>query len=101
MYLERPLNDLLIKNIPFAWNPDAQAAFDLLKKRFIEEPVLMMPDMDCLFQIKSDAFKHASGAVLFQTDYEEKCHPVTFIFKSFTPAEQNYETYDRELLAII
>ena len=99
--LARPLNDLLKKNITFAWNPEAQKAFDLLKKRFTEEPVLMMPDMDRPFQIESDASKHASGAVLSQTDHEGKRHPVAFISKSFTPAERNYEIYDRELLAII
>jgi hypothetical protein len=39
-----------------------------MKKRFTEEPVLMMPDQTKSFQIECDASKWASGAVLTQLD---------------------------------
>ena len=42
--LAMPLNNLLKKNIEFNWTEECQKAFDSLKKRFTEEPVLMMPD---------------------------------------------------------
>ena len=45
--------------------------------------------------------KYASGAVLTQLDSNGDQHPCTFISETFSPAERNYEIYNRELLAII
>ena len=99
--IARPLNDLLKKDKTFDWTDECQQSFDDLKSRFTEEPVLMMPDHSRLFQIEADASKYASGAVLTQCDVNGDQHPVAFISKTFSPAERNYEIYDRELLAII
>ena len=99
--LAKPLNDLLKKDRKFDWTEDCQKAFNDLKKRFTEEPVLMMPDHSKPFQIESDASKYATGAVLTQLDSNGDRHPVAFISKTLSPTERNYEIYDRELLAII
>ena len=99
--LAKPLNDLLKKDQKFEWTEECQRAFDDLKKRFTEEPVLMMPDQTRPFQIETDASKYATGAVLTQLDSNGDRHPISFISKTFSPAERNYEIYDRELLAII
>ena len=96
-----PLNDLLKKDQKFEWTEECQRAFDDLKKRFTEEPVLMMPDQTWPFQIETDALKYATGAVLTQLDLNGDRHPISFISKTLSPAERNYEIYDRELLAII
>ena len=66
--LAKPLNDLLKKDNKFEWTSDCQKAFDELKKCFTEEPVLMMPDHTRPFQIETNAFKYAIGAVLTQLD---------------------------------
>ena len=60
-----------------------------------------MPDHTKPFQIKCDASKYASGAVLTQLDSNRDWHPCAFISKTFSPTERNYEIYDWELLAII
>ena len=99
--LARPLNDLLKKDIKFEWTTEHQNSFDTLKKRFTEEPVLMMPDQSRPFQIEADASKYATGAVLTQTDSNGDRHPVAFISRTLSPTERNYEIYDRELLSII
>jgi hypothetical protein len=80
---------------------ECQQAFDQLKKRFTEEPVLMMPDQTRPFQIETDASKYTTGAVLTQIGANGDWHPKSFISKTLSPAERNYEIYDRELLAII
>jgi hypothetical protein len=67
----------------------------------MEEPVLMMPDKTKPFQIESDASKYATGAVLTQLDSNGDRHPISFISKSLSPTERNYDIYDRELLGII
>jgi hypothetical protein len=99
--LARPLNDLTKKDKKFEWTNECQDAFDTLKKKFTEEPVLMIPDHSRPFQIESDASKVATGAVLTQLDSNGDRHPCSFISKTFSPTERNYEIYDRELLGII
>ena len=76
-------------------------AFNELKQRFTEEPVLIMPDHSKPFQIEANASKYASGAVLTQCDANGDQHPIAFISKTFSPTKRNYEIYDQELLAII
>jgi len=99
--ITRLLNDLLLKDKLFLWTPEAQEAFDELKQRFTQAPVLMLPDPNRPFQIESDASKAAYGAVLTQEDENGARHPCAFLSKSFTPPERNYEIYDHELLGII
>src|ERR1700759_4491979 len=43
-YLEiaRPLNNLTKKDIKFEWVEECQKAFNMLKEKFLEEPVLKM-----------------------------------------------------------
>ena len=60
-----------------------------------------MPDQSKLFQIKSDASKVATGAVLTQLDLNGDQHPVAFMSKMLTDTERKYKIYDRELLGII
>ena len=64
--LTAPLNTLLKKTKKYKWTPERQKAFDTLKEQFMEAPVLYMPDQMKPFILKTDALKHASGAVLRQ-----------------------------------
>ena len=43
----------------------------------------------------------AARAVLLQTDDNGDHHPCAYFSKTFTPAKQNYDIYDQELLAVI
>jgi RNase H-like domain found in reverse transcriptase len=89
------------KDKQFEWTEDCQKAFDTLKQRFTEEPVLLMPDHSQPFQLESNASKYLTGAVLTQTDSNGEQHPVAFLSKTFNDTERNYEIYDRELLGIV
>jgi RNase H-like domain found in reverse transcriptase/Reverse transcriptase (RNA-dependent DNA polymerase) len=99
--LAQPLNDLTKKDKKFEWSTECQEAFDTMKKRFTEEPVLLMPDQLKPFQIKSDTSKVATGTVLTQLDSNGNRHPVAFLSKTFSETERKYKIYDRELLGII
>jgi hypothetical protein len=72
-----------------------------LKEKFLEEPVLQMPDPTKEFIIETDASKWATGAVLEQIGPDGELHPCGYISHTFTAAEWNYQIYDRELLAVI
>ena len=96
-----PLTALTRKDIQFKWTKECDKAFEELKERFLEEPILKMPDPDKQFIVETDASKWATGAVLKQIGDDGEFHPCGFISHTLTPAERNYQIYDRELLAVI
>ena len=93
-HLAHTINDLLKKDKKFIWSKESQALFDLLKKQFTEEPVLMMPDHVRPFQIQSSLF--ATGGILTQMDTNGDCHPCAYLSGSLTKEQRNYDTGDRE-----
>ena len=96
-----PLNALTKKGQPFVWTAAAQQAFDTLKRKVMEEPVLLHPILTQPFKLEADASGFAIGAVLMQKGDNDKRHPVGFYSTTLMPAERNYDIYDLELLAIV
>ena len=99
--IAHPLIDPTKKNLPWNWIPSQQQAFDHLKCLFLSEPVLHIPNLSSPFAVATNASKYMSGAILLQTDSNGKWHPCSYLSQSFSPAEQNYNIYDCELLAVI
>src|SRR5579864_3940316 len=99
--ISKPLTELTKKNEPFVWTKERNEAFETLKEKFMEEPVLMMPDPTKQFILETDASKVACGAVLKQYHSDGELHPCGYISHTFTPTEKNYNVYDRELKAVI
>jgi hypothetical protein len=99
--IAKPMNELTKKTKVFEWSQECQTAFDNLKKKFLEKPVLVVPNPSEPFYVESDTSKWATGAVLRQRDTNGDLKPCSYISHSFTPTERNYDIYDRELLGII
>lgn len=94
------LTKLTKKTVPFQWDAECQRAFDTLKEKFLEEPVLIMPDPMKLFILETDASDWAVGTVLRQRGSDGELHPCGYISHRLSDTEQRYQVYDRELLAI-
>ncbi|KAF2891999.1 hypothetical protein ILUMI_14174, partial [Ignelater luminosus] len=74
--------------------------FDQLKKAVISPPILQQADESLPFKIRTDASGYALGAVLLQGEgHEEK--PIEYASRLMTPAERNYDTTQREALAVV
>jgi RNase H-like domain found in reverse transcriptase len=97
-HLAHPLHDLLKKDKKFVWSEECQESFDQLKRRFIKEPVLMMPDHSKPFQIQVNSSLFVTGEILTQMDTNRDRHPCVYLSKSLTKEQRNYNTGDRELL---
>jgi len=95
------INQLVKKNTKFIWTEEAQKAFDKLKKKFEEKPILITPDLTKPFEIFADASNYATGAVLTQRDDNGVQHPCFFYSKPLSPVEKRYHTSEQEFLAII
>jgi len=99
--LARPLIDLTKKGIVFAWSDVCDHAFKTLKQIFMSAPVLRNPDPTRQFTIATDASLVATRGVLLQNNENGASHPCGYLSQSLSSAEQNYEIYDSELLAVM
>ncbi|MGL5583251.1 MAG: reverse transcriptase/ribonuclease H family protein, partial [Cetobacterium sp.] len=100
--LSSPLTSLL-RNRPksLSWDDTATNAFHQLKLAFKSAPILVHPDPNRQFIVEVDASSTGVGAVLSQRQGNpSRLHPCAFYSKKLSPAEQNYDIGNRELLAI-
>jgi hypothetical protein len=96
-----PLNLFTKKDTIFNWSPECEAAFQDLKQWFVSAPVLAHYHADREMFVETDASDYAVAAILSQIDPSDNfLHPLAYFSRSMTPAELNYEIYDKELLAI-
>nr|GEX61963.1 hypothetical protein [Tanacetum cinerariifolium] len=73
--IARPMTHLLEKHTPFVFSKDCIDAFETLKKKLTEAPILVVPDWNLLFELMCDASDFAIGAVLGQLYAFEKFRP--------------------------
>jgi hypothetical protein len=99
--LATPLSALTKKDTPFLWTIQTEAAFQALKQAFNTAPILQHSDPEKTIIVETDASNYVSAGILSQHDDTGKLHPVAFYSRKHTPAECNYEIYDKELLAVI
>ncbi|GKA53450.1 reverse transcriptase domain-containing protein [Tanacetum coccineum] len=94
------MTHLLEKNTPFIFSQDCILAFQTLKKKLTEAPILIAPNWDEPFEIMCDASDYAIGAVLGQR-IEKHFRPIHYASKTMTEAETNYTTTEKEMLAVV
>ncbi|GJZ67836.1 reverse transcriptase domain-containing protein [Tanacetum coccineum] len=94
------MTHLLEKNTPFIFLEDCILAFQTLKKKLTEAPILIAPNWDQPFEIMCDASDYAIGAVLGQR-IEKHFRPIHYASKTMTEAETNYTTTEKEMLAVV
>jgi len=81
---------------PFKWTTKAENNFQLLKRKIIEQLVLVLPDFGKPFQVKCDASGVAIGVVLSQED-----KPVAYFSEKLNDAKHKYSSCDKEFYAIV
>ncbi|GJV04100.1 reverse transcriptase domain-containing protein [Tanacetum coccineum] len=98
--ISRPMTHLLEKNTPFIFSEECIQAFQTLKKKLTEAPILIAPNWDQPFELMCDASDYAIGAVLGQR-IEKNFRPIHYASKTMTEAETNYTTTEKEMLAVV
>jgi hypothetical protein len=83
------------------WTRDAELAFRKLKKACTEAPILRHFNLQKPIILQTDANGFAIAGFLNQYDRFWILRPVNFYSRKGYPAEQNYDTSDRELLAAV
>ena len=96
-----PLTELIRKDQKFKWSPEAQKAFNELKKRFTSQSILMSFNPEKPITLETDASDRAIRAYISQSDDKGCLRPVAFYSRKFSSAEMSYEIHNKELLAIV
>jgi hypothetical protein len=99
--IARPLHDLTKKDVPWQWHAEQQHAFNTLKEKFCQEPILKVYDPNLETRIEVDASGFATGGILSQKYPDGLWHPIAYRSSSMSKEERNYEIYDREMLGCI
>ncbi|XP_070141622.1 uncharacterized protein [Drosophila kikkawai] len=95
-----PISTLLRKGRKWSWDTEQEQAFETLKTRLTEAPVLACPDFTQKFSLQTDASDHGLGAVLLQSiDGVERV--IAYASQRLTRAEENYSVTEKECLAIV
>ncbi|GJX75348.1 reverse transcriptase domain-containing protein [Tanacetum coccineum] len=98
--IARPMTHLLEKETPFVFSKDCIDAFQTLKKKLTEAPILVVPDWNLPFELMCDASDFAIGAVLGQRR-SKHFQPIHYASKTMTEAQIHYTTTEKEMLAVV
>ncbi|GBL65388.1 Retrovirus-related Pol polyprotein from transposon 17.6, partial [Araneus ventricosus] len=99
--IAKPLSDLIRSDNPFVFEQSQIEAFEKLKKLLTESPVLSIFQQGKTTELHTDASQQGYGAVLLQEAEDGKLHPVQYMSKKTTPAEEKYSSYELEVLAVV
>ncbi|GKB26627.1 putative reverse transcriptase domain-containing protein [Tanacetum coccineum] len=94
--ISKSLTELTQKNKKYIWGDDQESAFQLLKQKLCETPILALPEGNNDFVVYCDASHQGLGAVLMQ---REKV--IAYASRQLKPHEENYTTHDLELGAVV
>nr|GEX49529.1 reverse transcriptase domain-containing protein [Tanacetum cinerariifolium] len=98
--ISRPMTHLLEKETPFVFSKECIDAFNTLKKKLTEAPILVVPDWNLPFELMCDASDYAIGAVLRQRK-SKHFQPIHYASKTMTEAQIHYTTTEKEMLSVV
>ena len=99
--IAKPLSDLLKKNVPFRIGLEQIQAFETLKKKLNDAPILSIFDPKDETELHCDASSLGFGAILLQRKSDNNFHPIFYYSKRTTEPESKYHSFELETLAII
>ena len=85
-----------MKQGEFIWTKAATKAFNEVKQKMTEAPIIRLLDFTKPFEVECDASSIGIGGVLSQEH-----HPIAYFSEKLNDAKQKYSTYDKEFYAII
>jgi len=95
-----PLTQLTQKDAPWNFSEDCQHYFNALKHAFTTAPILthFIPDTPII--VETDTSDYAVAGILSITCTNREICPVAYYSQTLTSPELNYDTHNKELLAI-
>ena len=94
------LTHLIQKDIPWNFDSSCCDAFNSLKKAFTSAPIFTCWISDVQLIMETDTSDYALATIHSIMNKDNEVHLVAFHSCTFTVAELNYKTHNKELLAI-
>ena len=91
-----PLTEIIKKHVGFTWGEEQERAFNLLKDKLTNAPLLSLPNFSTTFEIECDASGTGIGAVLMQ-----RGRLIAYFSEKLSGTTLNYPTYDKEMYALV
>ena len=91
-----PIRELTRKNVKWNWSENCERAFQNVKKRLSEAPILAYVDTDKEVVLQVDSSKNGAGAVLLQDG-----KPVEFASRALKSSERNWAQIEKEALSML
>nr|GFC09257.1 reverse transcriptase domain-containing protein [Tanacetum cinerariifolium] len=98
--IARPMTHLYEKDTLFFFSKECVEAFQTLKRKLTEVPILIALDWDLPFELMRDVSDFAIGAVLGQHQ-EKHFRPINYASKTMTEAKLNYTTTKKEMFSMV
>ena len=95
-----PLTQLTHKDTPWKFTDDCRSTFNLLKKAFTSTPILTHWVPNAPLVVETDALDYAITGILSIIGADSELRPVAYYLWTLSAPELNYDTHDKELLAI-
>ena len=97
------MTDLTKKNCPIKVKPTEEAlkAFEIVKAKLLEPPILRTPDFSREFLIHADASEFGAGGYLSQIFEDGQEHSIAYYSTKFTEAQTKWSVVIREAYAIL
>ena len=97
--IAKPLHNLTLKQAQFIWSDECDEAFNTLKTKLVQAPVLAYPQFDRtspVFVLQTDASSVGVGAIL-----EQGGRVIAYASRALNQAEKQYSVIQQECLAIV
>jgi transposase InsO family protein len=98
--ISRPLTEMLKNHVKFRWGPEQQEAFNSLKQRIVQAPILQFPNLGKEFILRTDASSYCIGAILAQKGDDGFQHPIAFGSNLLTPTQIKWSVWQKEFYAM-
>ena len=96
-----PIIRLERKDVKFQWTEECQKAWDTLKEKISQAPILAFPKAGRPFELHTDASKLGFGCVLIQRDTQGRPHIIACQSKTLNEHESKYSAQELEAACII
>lgn len=96
-----PLTDLLKTKFEWKWEEKHTKAFEILKQKLVERPILALYDSKLETELHTDASKFGVAGILMQRGSDGLLRPVAYYSRKTTVDEQKMHSFELETLAVI
>lgn len=100
--ISKPLTKLTKLNEPWKWGSEQEDAFQSIKAKLVERPLLALYNPTFLTEVHCDASKLGVGGIILQRRNEKDLlRPVAYFSKQTTKDEEHFHSYELETLAVV